>query len=60
LGTGWVALGANMRDPRLRAELGIPDTCRMVAPIILGQPKAIPAASERHAPDSLRVITEAR
>jgi nitroreductase len=59
-GTCWVALGANIRDPRLRAELGIPDTCRIVAPIILGQPKAIPAASERHAPDILRVITEAR
>ncbi|MDP2853597.1 MAG: nitroreductase family protein [Smithellaceae bacterium] len=60
LGTCWVALGANIRDPKLRAELGIPDSCRIVAPIILGYPKAISAPSERHAPDILRVITEAR
>lgn len=60
LGTCWVALGANIRDSKLRAELGIPDNYRIVAPIILGYPKAIPAPSERHAPDILRVITEAR
>ena len=60
LGTCWVALGANIRDPKLRAELGIPENCRIVAPIILGYPKTIPSASERHAPDILRVITEAR
>src|SRR5512145_1052645 len=60
LGTCWVALGANIRDPKLRAELGIGDNQRIVAPIILGYPKAIPPASERHAPDVLRVITEAR
>jgi nitroreductase len=60
LGTCWVALGANIRNPQLRAELGIPDNYRIVAPIILGYPKAIPAPSERHAPDILRVITEAR
>ncbi|MEN6469172.1 MAG: nitroreductase family protein [Smithella sp.] len=60
LGTCWVALGANIRDPRIRAELGIPDNYRIVAPIILGYPKAIPPASERHAPEILRVISEAR
>ncbi len=59
LGTCWVALGANIRDPQLRAELGIPDNYRIIAPIILGYPKAIPAPSERHAPEILRVITEA-
>lgn len=59
LGTCWVALGANIRDQKLRAELGIPDTCRIVAPIILGYPKKIPAASERHEPEILRVIVEA-
>jgi len=60
LGTCWVALGANIRDPQLRGELGISDNHRIVAPIILGYPKVIPAPSERHAPDILRVITEAR
>jgi nitroreductase len=60
LGTCWVALGANIRNPQLRAQLGIPEHYRIVAPIILGYPKAIPPASERHAPEILRVITEAR
>ena len=60
LGTCWVALGANVRDPKLRAELGITENSRIVAPIILGYPKAIPASSERHRPEVLRVITEAK
>ncbi|MFO7570489.1 MAG: nitroreductase family protein [Smithellaceae bacterium] len=60
LGTCWVALGANIRDPELKAELGIPENCRIVAPLILGYPKAIPEPSARHAPDILRVIVEAR
>jgi nitroreductase len=60
LGTCWVALGANIRDPQLKGELGISDNHRIVAPIIVGYPKAIPAPSERHAPEILRVITEAR
>lgn len=60
LGTCWVALGANIRDPQLRAQLGIPEHYRIVAPIIMGYPKTIPPASERHAPEILRVITEAR
>ena len=57
LGTCWVALGANIRDPKLRGELGISENLRIVAPIILGYPKAIPAAPERHAPEILRVIS---
>lgn len=60
LGTCWVALGANIRDSQLRGELGISENLRIVAPIILGYPKAIPAAPERHAPEILRVIAEAR
>ncbi|HPC86472.1 MAG TPA: nitroreductase family protein [Smithellaceae bacterium] len=60
LGTCWVALGANIRDSKLRGELGLSENARIVAPIILGYPKAIPAAPERHAPEILRVITEAR
>jgi nitroreductase len=60
LGTCWVALGANIRDPQLRGELGISDNHRIVAPIVIGYPKTIPAPSERHAPEILRVITEAR
>ncbi len=43
MGTCWVALGASIRDPRLRAELGLDDNYRIVAPIILGYPRTIPA-----------------
>jgi len=59
LGTCWVALGANIRDPQLKGELGISDNHRIVAPIIMGYPKVIPVATKRHAPEILRVITEA-
>jgi nitroreductase len=57
LGTCWVALGAYIRDPKTKALLGIPDGCEIVAPIIIGYPKEIPAASERHAPQILKVIS---
>jgi len=57
LGTCWIALGSQIRDPKSKALLGIPDGCRIVAPIIIGYPKDIPAASERHAPQILRVIS---
>jgi nitroreductase len=56
LGTCWINLGSQIRDPQLKAVLGIPDGCRIVAPIIIGYPKEIPPASERHAPQILRVI----
>jgi nitroreductase len=57
LGTCWVHLGSYIRDPQLRALLGIPDGCRIVAPVIIGYPKEIPAASERHAPQILKIIS---
>jgi nitroreductase len=57
LGTCWVAFGSYIRDPQIKALLGIPDGCRIVAPIIIGYPKEIPAASERHTPQILRVIS---
>ena len=56
LGTCWINLGSQIRDPQLKAVLGIPDGCRIVAPIIIGYPKEIPPAPERHAPQILRVI----
>jgi nitroreductase len=57
LGTCWVALGSYVRDPKTKALLGIADSSRIVAPIILGYPKEIPAASERHAPEILKIIS---
>jgi len=38
------------------AEIGVPSDCRIIAPIIVGYPASIPAASERHSPDILKVV----
>jgi nitroreductase len=56
-GTCWIALGSYIRDPKTKALLGIPDGCQIVAPVIIGYPKEIPAAPERHDPQILRVIS---
>jgi nitroreductase len=56
LGTCWIGMGANIRDPKILQEIGVPEDCRIVAPLILGYPAAIPPASERHAPDIIRMI----
>lgn len=56
LGTCWIHLGSYIRDQKLKAELGMPDDCRIVAPLLIGYPKEIPAASERHAPQILKIV----
>ena len=56
LGTCWINLGARIRKPELLAQLGVPEGCRIVAPIIIGYPESIPEASVRHAPEVLKVI----
>lgn len=56
LGTCWINLGATVRDSDLLRELGVPDECRIVAPIIIGYPKAIPEVSERHDVRILKLI----
>jgi nitroreductase len=57
LGTCWINLGAYIRDPKIKAEIGMPDDCRIVAPVIIGYPKEIPAATERHAPQILKIVS---
>ncbi len=56
LGTCWIGLGSNIRSSEILGQMGIPDGFRIVAPIILGYPASIPAASERHSPEILKVI----
>ena len=56
LGTCWIALGANIRSDEVLREIGVPKGFSIVAPIILGYPTSIPAASERHKPDIVREI----
>jgi nitroreductase len=56
LGTCWIGLGTNIRDPETRRTIGIPEDCRIVAPIIVGYPKSIPAPPRRNEPQILKVI----
>jgi len=60
LGTCWIGLGAHIRDPKLRAEMGMDENLRIVAPLIIGYPKENPAPSARNAPKILRVISQAK
>ena len=56
LGTCWIALGSNVRDRKILDGMGVPADHRIVAPVILGYPTGIPQASERHAPDIVKII----
>ena len=57
LGTCWVNLGSDLRAPELLQEIGMPEDHRIVAPIILGYPTAIPSPRERAEPQILKVIS---
>ena len=57
-GTCWVNLGTEINDPEMINELGIPDNCTIVAPIILGYPEKIPSAPKRKEPEILKTITQ--
>jgi len=57
LGTCWVDLGSEIRDPEILAEIGMPYDCKIIAPIILGHPKSIPPSPTRNEPQILKIIT---
>lgn len=57
LGTCWVNLGMEIHDPQMISELGIPDDCTIVAPIILGYPEKIPAPPKRKEPEILKILS---
>jgi nitroreductase len=56
LGTCWVNLGAYIKDPALKAEIGLPEDFAVVAPIIVGYPRIIPTASPREEPRILKIL----
>jgi len=56
LGTCWIGLGAHIRSQKTLREIGVPFGYRIVAPIVVGYPVSIPAASERHAPEILKIL----
>ncbi len=56
LGTCWVDLGSQVRSPEILKEMGLPETCQIVAPMALGYPNSIPSPSERKA-EILKIIS---
>jgi len=56
LGTCWINLGKEIKDPEMIKELGIPEDCQIVAPIVLGYPVAIPPAAKRNEPDIIKIL----
>ena len=56
LGTCWVALGKHIQNPGLLEEIGMPEDCEIVAPIIVGYPKNIPDVPERMEPQILKTL----
>ena len=56
LGTCWIGLGAHIRDRKIMSDMGAPSDCQIVAPVIVGYPTSIPPASERHAPEIIKVM----
>jgi len=58
LGTCWVNLGSQIREEKLKKEIGLPGGHTIVAPVIVGWPRAVPAAPERKEPQILKIIGE--
>ena len=56
LGTCWVNLGSDIRDPKILKEIGMTENYRIVAPIILGYPRGVPAQAVRNEPQILKII----
>lgn len=56
LGTCWIGLGDQIKDPTLRAEIGLADDYTKIVPLIIGHPMNIPPMSERAKPIILKKI----
>jgi len=57
LGTCWIGLGANIRDPEIMRQIGMPEDYRIVAPVIVGYPKNIPDVPLRTEPQIINVLS---
>lgn len=55
LGTCWVAMGGWLGKPRLES-LGLPEGGRIIAPIVIGHPAAIPGMPARKPPHILNIF----
>jgi nitroreductase len=57
LGTCWINLGIEIRDPEIQKAVGMSADFRIVAPITLGYPKAVPELPIRNEPQILKTIS---
>ena len=57
LGSCWIGLGQNIRNPELLKEIGLPEDHVIVAPIAIGYPKSIPEVPERAEPQILKILS---
>jgi nitroreductase len=55
LGTCWVELGKQIRDPDLLKIIRLPDGHEIHAPIIVGYPEKIPGIPERKKPEIIKI-----
>ena len=56
LGTCWIGLGAKIKNPKLKKEIGLPKGFKIMAPIILGYPKKSPRKILRDDPAVLKIV----
>ena len=56
LGTCWVELGKEIRDPRLLKKIGMPEGHGIYAPIIVGYPEKILPMPERKKPEIIECV----
>jgi nitroreductase len=56
LGTCWVGLGTNIRDPQIKNHIGMDEDYEIVAPIIVGYPRNMPDIPERTEPQILKIV----
>jgi len=57
LGTCWINFAREISDPKLLAQLGIPDNYTIIAPIIVGYPAIEPAVPTRRDATILRIVS---
>jgi hypothetical protein len=50
-------LGTSIEDSALLELIGMPEDCNIVAPMIIGYPKAIPNQPERIEPQILKIVS---
>ena len=57
LATCWIGLGRFIKDKDLFDLIGMPESDLIVAPIVIGYPKEIPAVPDRMGPQILKIVS---